>query len=148
MNKTSSPGETLMLIFLFVPIIVFVIYGIYDWIREIIEKRNARRSNIPYKKRGSKKFFLIFAGMLVIQFFLLSLPFHYVNGGRYILLKENFTFNKTFVGGDDIDKIIKRYNDASLFEKAAIRNEPLVRQLFENEIIFETKTNPNNDDNK
>ena len=72
MNKSLSPGEALALLFFLGPIVALVIYGIYDWIREVIEKKTAVRANMPYKKRGSKKFVLIFVGVIVVQFFFCS----------------------------------------------------------------------------
>ena len=49
--------------------------------------------------------------------------------------KDNMSLRNTFIFQDDIDKLIKRYNDASLLEKMSIRQEPLTRKLIEKGLI-------------
>ncbi len=51
--------------------------------------------------------------------------------------KENISLSNTFIFQDDIDKLIKRYNDASGIEKLAIMQEPLYRKLMEKGLIKE-----------
>jgi hypothetical protein len=54
--------------------------------------------------------------------------------------KENLTFSNTFIFEENINKIINRYNNASLLEKQAIKQEPLYRKLMEKGIIVEEKS--------
>lgn len=51
--------------------------------------------------------------------------------------KENISFSNTFIFQDDINKLIKRYNEASILEKVSIRQEPLTRKLMEKGFIKE-----------
>lgn len=54
----------------------------------------------------------------------------------YVFPKENISLSNTFIFKDDIKKLIKRYNDASLLEKLSIRQEPLYRKLMEKGFII------------
>jgi len=101
----------------------------------------------------------IMGGILVAILFA-TLPFYYVIQDKVridedtriqmrekyamfkVYAKDNLTFSNTFIFQDDIDKIIKRYNNASLLEQQAIRQEPLTRKLMEKGIIT-----PNNEAN-
>jgi hypothetical protein len=74
-----------------------------------------------------------------IIFIFLTLPFHYVPSRLKVFPKNNLSFNYTIVTENDITKIINMYNNASLFQKQAINNEPLVRKLMEHGIIEEKK---------
>lgn len=51
--------------------------------------------------------------------------------------KNQITFSNTVLTDEDIEGLIKRYNDASLYERQAINNEPLMRKLKEKGIIIE-----------
>jgi len=85
---------------------------------------------LPWKNENNL-FFLILIIVLIT-----TLPFHYVfQDGIKIIPKDNFTFSNTFVTQHDIDKIIKRYNDESFFGKLEIKKEPLIKKLFENDIL-------------
>jgi len=78
----------------------------------------------------------IFGSIFVISF-LATLLFHVLPEHFMVFPKSNLTFSNTFIFNKDIDKLIERYNDASFIEKQAIRQEPLMRKLFEKEIIHE-----------
>jgi hypothetical protein len=66
-------------------------------------------------------------------FFLLS--FHIIPSRLKVFPKDNFTFSNTIITEDDISGLIQRYNNATFFEKAAIRNEALPKKLIEKGII-------------
>jgi predicted transcriptional regulator YheO len=51
--------------------------------------------------------------------------------------KNNLTFSYTIITEDYVEKLIDRYNNASFFEKQAINEEPIVRKLMEQGIIYE-----------
>ena len=70
----------------------------------------------------------------------ITLPFHYVVYKKEFLIfpKNQITFSNTIIDGDDIKGLIQRYNAASLFEKQAINNDPLMRKLREKGIIGES----------
>lgn len=69
----------------------------------------------------------------------LTLPFHYIPSALMMFPKDNMSFSYTIVTQTDIDGLVKRYNEASLFEKSAIQNEPLFRKLSEKGLISEIK---------
>jgi hypothetical protein len=94
---------------------------------------------------------LIITSIVVIIIFA-TLPFHYIifdkvdgkltTGITYstgktlrIYPKLNLTFKDTFVFQEDIDMLVKRFNEASITEQQAIRIEPLCSILIEKGII-------------
>jgi hypothetical protein len=53
-----------------------------------------------------------------------------------IFPKDNLSFSNTFVTQDDINDLLRRYNNAIFFEQQTIRQEPLMRKLMEKGIIY------------
>jgi hypothetical protein len=92
------------------------------------EQRVAWRERFCLRcRRGGISTVVVFTIISII-----SLPFHYVLvSGIDIFPKEHLTFSNTVIDQSDIDRIIDRYNAASLFERVAITQEPLVRELRE-----------------
>ena len=117
-------------------------------------------NTVPRRKSFAGWIFLCILG--VISLFG-TLPFHYVlkdgkgydpqtgqtytikNADFRVFPKEHFTFSNTFVVQNDIDNIIKRYNNANLFEQQAIRQEPLAKKLIEKKIIGSVDDGNNGD---
>lgn len=93
------------------------------------------------KNKSNSGCFLFIVIMLIA-----TLPFHYVTASFMVFPKENLTFSNTFIIPDDIDKLIERYNNASLYEKQLINQEPLVRKLKEKGLIVVKKESINNVD--
>ncbi len=86
-------------------------------------------------KQNQSKVLIIIATILVG----LTLPFHYVPSHMKVFPKSRLTFNHTLVLQSDIDKLLEQYNNASFFEKLAIKKEPFFRKLTEEGIIYEEK---------
>lgn len=88
-----------------------------------------------------------YKGLIVVAVFLIgaTLPFHYILERGMVFPKDHLTFSNTFITQRDIDNLIDRYNNASFFEKQAIRQEPLVRKLMEKGLIEEDKSNKKED---
>ena len=91
----------------------------------------ANLNNKPKSRsgRGWMIFFIIIIGA--------TLPFHYVPESFKVFPKNNLTFSNTIILQEDIDDLIKRYNNASRYEKLAMKEEPLFRKLTEKGIIYE-----------
>ena len=87
-------------------------------------------SEIYKSKRPGLWYSLLFG---IPIFFFLS--FHIIPSRLKVFPKDNLTFNNTIITEGDISELIKRYNNASFFEKAAIRNEALPKKLIEKGII-------------
>jgi len=87
------------------------------------------------EKKTSGKGFIIFAFVLLV----ITLPFHYVPSHLKVFPKNRITFSHTIITQEDIDNLIIRYNNASIFEKKTIRNEPFFRKLMEEGILYEIK---------
>ncbi len=66
----------------------------------------------------------------------LTLPFHYVPGELRMFPKEHFTFSNTFISKEDVDALLKRFNEASILERSKIMDEPLFKKLSEKGIIY------------
>lgn len=67
----------------------------------------------------------------------LALPFHYLPEHLMVFPKENLTFSNTIIFDSDINALIERYNNASMIERQAINQEPLMRKLVEKGLIVE-----------
>ncbi|MCZ2131100.1 MAG: hypothetical protein LC109_12660 [Bacteroidia bacterium] len=107
----------------FIYLFMFATMGFFIWLSE----------------QGNKVFYGTLATLIII-FLGVTLPFHYVPSRGKVFAKENLTFSNTIILESDISDLIKRYNDASIFEKAAINNEPLNRKLMQEHIIIEKNT--------
>jgi hypothetical protein len=70
--------------------------------------------------------------------FVLAVCFHlYIgNGGIKIFAKESLSLSHTIITQDDIGKIIDQYNNADIFERNRLKNDPLFRKLIDEKIIF------------
>lgn len=73
--------------------------------------------------------------LLVLVF--LTLPFHYIPSQLKVFPKDHLAFSHTIITQNTINKLIARYNSASVIEQNAIQNEPLMRKLIEKGIIKE-----------
>jgi len=82
--------------------------------------------------------------LTLIVFLLILLSFHYVPQHFKMFPKDNFTFNNTIILQSDIDKCLKKYNEASIFEQMTIINETLFKKLREKELIYFTETSLQN----
>lgn len=70
---------------------------------------------------------------------LFILSIHYVPSHERYFLKDHLSFNKTIITGEDIDYILKQSNDGDFYEKSAIKNDYIYRQLKEMGIIVSTE---------
>jgi hypothetical protein len=76
----------------------------------------------------------------------ITLPFHYVPSSLQVFPKDNLSLSYTIITQEDVDNLLKRYNDCeSGFQQQSIRNEPLFRKLSEHGIIFDKKSNEENE---
>lgn len=67
-----------------------------------------------------------------------SLTFHTIPSRLKVFPKDNFTFSNTIITEKNIKNLIERYNNATFFEKSAIRDEALVKKLIQEGIIGST----------
>ena len=77
--------------------------------------------------------------IIIVAILALTLPFHYIPSRMMMFPKSNLTFSYTIISEDDINSIIERYNNASLFQRIAMNNEPIIRKLMEKGILLEKK---------
>ena len=96
--------------------------------------------------RPSSNRYFLWIGFLLI-FLGLTLPFHYVPNALKMFPKDHFTFKHTIITQEDVDDVIKRYNNASnIFEQNAMNNDPFIRTLREQEIIVDKSKKDNDED--
>ena len=110
--------------------------------KEVMAAREAlSHSNKENKQRKKNKKLTEWAvSAAVIVFFLLffhiSLVTAYENGLPKIYSKASPTFSNTFITPTTVQEIIERHNNASIFERPLIKNEPFVKLLFDKGILF------------
>ncbi len=118
---------------------IFGIVGLVFGIRRFYTRQKLSSNTIAETKdtSPSKKYISRISTVVIIA--IVTLPFHYYFGdnGFRVFAKTNLTFSYTFVTQDDIEKVISRYDKASLLEKQSIRNEPFVRKLMEEGLLIE-----------
>jgi len=112
--------------------------------KEVMAARAAlSQSNEDNKKRKSKRKQIAWAvSAAVIVFFLLffhiSLVTAYKSTGLpKIYPKASPTFSNTFITPTTVKEILERYNNASIFEQQLIKNEPFVKLLFDEGILYQ-----------
>lgn len=77
----------------------------------------------------------------LVLFLAITLPFHYVPSALKVFPKDNLSFSYTIITEDDVNSLLKRYNDCeNIFQQQSIRTEPLFRKLSEQGIIYDQKT--------
>ena len=120
-------------------IIILILGGYYldKYSKKVLRKRRGLDNEIEIQKE--KKADTKYLIAIIIIGIIATLPFHYVSykGQFTIFPKNQFTFSNTIVTDEDIENLVKRYNDASVIEKQAINSEPLMRKLREEGIIIE-----------
>jgi len=75
--------------------------------------------------------------IVLVAILALTLSFHYIPSRMMMFPKSNLTFSYTIISEEDINSIIERYNNASLFQRIAMNNEPIIRKLMEKGILLE-----------
>lgn len=86
------------------------------------------------KSKGGYKGWIIFI-VIVLG---LTLPFHYVPSAMKVFPKDHFTFKHTIITEDDINDIVRRYNNCkTIFEQQTFNNDPFVRTLREHGLIVD-----------
>jgi len=87
--------------------------------------------------------YLRWAGFLLLLLGL-TLPFHYVPSALKMFPKDHFTFKHTIITQEDVDDVIKRYNNAgNILEQNAMNNDPFIRTLREEGIIVDKSKRDN-----
>lgn len=105
-------------------------------------KENPLHVTVPKEKRKSSPYSAAITFFVIIAIVLIAtLPFHYVPSRSRVFPKDHLTFSYTLITEDDIENLIKRYNEGSFFEKLSLQEDALVKKLLENGIIVHKSTN-------
>ena len=88
-----------------------------------------------FKEASKSKNSIFWFSAIVIILVVSILAFHFVPTRLMIFPKDNFTFSNTYISEDDIEEAIERYNNASIFEQVALRNDPLIKKLLEKKLV-------------
>lgn len=95
------------------------------------------KEQLKPKNKKNNSFKLLVTLIIIL---LLTLPFHYVPSQLMVFPKDNLTFSYTIITQEDIDNLLKRYNDCeNIFQQQSIKTEPLFRKLSDQGIIFDKK---------
>jgi len=110
-----------------------------------------QKENPTYSKKigNNKGSYISISGIFLIIIVLIgaTLPFHYIPSRLLAFPKDQLTFSNTFITEADIENIINQFNNASLFERVAMLNDPFLKKLKEKNIIVDASNkSPNNYD--
>ncbi len=105
-------------------------------------QENISKVSIPREKKKSPSYsgpitFFVLVAIALIA----TLPFHYVPSRSRVFTKDHLTLSYTIITEEDIENLIKRYNESSFFEKLSLQDDALVKKLFENGIIVHKSKN-------
>jgi hypothetical protein len=89
----------------------------------------------PTEKSNSSKSGLIYLVIFVLLILFATLPFHYYLTNFKVFPKDHLTFSNTFITEEDVNDCIKKFEDASLFEKVSLLNDSFIKKLIENNIL-------------
>ena len=78
--------------------------------------------------------FFVF-GYAIITLLAFTMPFYYVPDYPTILTKDTWGFKNTLVQKSDVDELIAKYNNASLYERIEMRKESLLKTLQEEKLV-------------
>ena len=113
-----------------------------EQVKQILQQKSRKKlQQKSRKKRGGCASSITFLLLLILG---ATLPFHYVfsHGSlAAVFPKSNLTFSNTIITQEDIDNLVRRYNNAGLLEQAAMEQDPLIKKLKENDFIRDAKKN-------
>ena len=114
-------------------------------LRETLSKETRNDEKADKERKRKRKLIGWSVSAVAIVFFLLFFHVYIsIDGGIAIYAKSTPTFSYTFIDGREVDAVLKRYNNASIFEKVSMRDEPFVKLLFDKGILY-NKENVNVD---
>ena len=87
------------------------------------------------RKRNRRLIGWSVSAIAVVCFFLFFHIYISYDGGFDVFAKSSPTFRHTFITESDVNDVIRRLNNACLFEGMSIQNEPFVRLLLDRGII-------------
>lgn len=106
-------------------------------LRETLSKKTHESEKADNTSKRKRKLIIWGVSAGVIVFFCLFFHIYISTGGGIdIFAKSVPTFSNTFITAHDVDDVLKRYNNASIFEQLAMQNEPFVKLLFEKGILY------------
>ena len=114
-----------------------------EWLNNNEKELKSEVPELNNKSTSRTKKSSVFIGGILIVFLLACLFFHFIPDRGIIFPKDTPTFNNTFISQSDIDKLIDRFNNASVFEQQAINQEPLMRKLMEKGIVHNVEKERN-----
>lgn len=105
-------------------------------------QENISKDSTPKEKKNIRSYSVPITFFVLISIALIAtLPFHYVPSRSRVFTKDHLTLSYTIITEEDIENLIKRYNESSFFEKLSLQDDALVKKLFENGIIVHKSKN-------
>ena len=103
--------------------------------REILSKGTYYEEKADKARKRNRKLitWAILAGVIVLFFLFFHIYISYE--GFAIKPKSHPTFSHTFIDGREVDDLLRRYNNANIFEQALMQNEPFMKLLIDRGFI-------------
>ena len=114
----------------FMLIVLVALIGYYIWKAIKYFKKKAQEGKL-------KRTLQVTIGIVVVIFIGLTLPFHYLPYHGRVLVKANLTFKNTIVTNNDIEGIVKRYNNSNFMQQVQMRQDPFIQTLMESGVLFD-----------
>ena len=117
-------------------LIIFGLAMIYEFLapsnKENTIDEESEEKILKIKKRSSSIIIISLIGLLIF-----TLSFHIFLGSDAFTIfpKSYFTFSNSIITQSDVNQLIDKYNNASLFERVPMQNEPFFKKLVEKELI-------------
>jgi len=117
-------------------LIIFGLAMVYEFLtpskKENTIEEESEEQILKIKKRSNSIIILSLIGLLV---FTLSFHIFLGNDGFTIFPKSYFTFSNSIITQSDVNQLIDKYNNATLFERASMQNDPFFKKILEKELI-------------
>lgn len=109
---------------------------------ESVNKFNKKQNNTEQMNKYTIiKFSNEYITFFVILF--LTLSFHVIPSRLTIFPKDHLSLSNTVIFESDVNKLISRYNNASVMERTIILQDPFINKLFEKDILVEQNSSSN-----
>ena len=117
-------------------LIIFGLAMVYEFFAPSIEDTNIYGEDgqvvFETKNRNNSMIFIWMVGLLI---FILSFHIFLGNNGVTIFPKSYFTFSNSIFTESDVNELIDKYNNATLFERLSLQNDPFFKTLMEKGLI-------------
>jgi hypothetical protein len=117
-------------------LIIFGLTMLYEFISPRVDDSDIHDQTeevaLKLRKRNNTILIMSLIGLLI---FLLTFHVFLGNDGIVVFPKSVYTFKNTIITQSDINQLIDKYNNASIFERLSIQNDPFFKMLMDKGLI-------------